>query len=378
MPEARKTEPAYDGPFAALVNKTLRQAAAAKRGGRVTVEGGEVTKRTDPNAPKAKPTSEMDVIQQIIEEARRSKTAATQTADDFLGSFVPREQATVDFATGLGAQDLIRLNEQLGSSEQAVGGYGGPVDPVASEAAGAFADAKSREAQYDALDRLKGFTGIEETAEEKYMRLQARMQQEQQMRAGREAALRDLASRGANSGTAELAALVGGQQVTAQNRTLSDLGGQANASRRALAATQAYSDAAGQLSGQTFDERYQTGVAADDVSKFNATTRADYNEKKARFDQDEKKRRFDSYLQTSGQTQQYGRDTVNAQHGVSQTAGAGTATKVGAQLGTGTNDALKLWLGSIVNQKAVDDLKKKSTGLFSEEGLFGVKGVPII
>ena len=109
------------------------------------------------------------------------------------------------------------------------------------------------------------------------------------------------------------------------------------------------------------------------VSKFNATTRADYNENKARFGQDEKPRRWGSYMGASQQAGSLGRDVVSGQHGVSGTAGAGTAMKIGAQLSDADLDAFKLKLGQIVKARE-DEIGIAGLASYGGHEVLGVPG----
>lgn len=80
-----------------------------------------------------------------------------------------------------------------------------------------------------------------------------------------------------------MAALLGGQQQTSNNRLLSDLGMQSIASKRALDAAGSYADLASTLSEQTFDERHKRGVAFDDTAEFNRENSLAYQKDKADF-----------------------------------------------------------------------------------------------
>lgn len=103
------------------------------------------------------------------------------------------------------------------------------------------------EAQLDALNKLKGLTTPEMTAQERFLMEQGRRQQEQQERSSRDAVMQDLAARGMRSAGAELTNMLGARQQTSQNRVMSNLGAQANAVDRSMRALEGYGTTAGQM-----------------------------------------------------------------------------------------------------------------------------------
>jgi hypothetical protein len=187
--------------------------------------------------------------------------------------------------------DLAGLEDLAGSSDQAdqealaayleqMGGF----DQL--EAAGyvgdATADQRGIDAQLDAMGRFKELSNTGVTAEERFMYEQQRMAEERDRAAAMDAALRDLESRGARSGGAEIAALTGAQDITSQNRLLGDLGTQANAQQRAMLALQGYGDTAGQIRDSSFRE-----------SGFNKKLMSDWNMWSDDFKQGERDRAVD-------------------------------------------------------------------------------------
>lgn len=152
--------------------------------------------------------------------------------------------------------------------------------------------------QNEALDQYDAWRTPELTAQEEFMKELARTQQEQDEGASRSAMLRSNAAKGFG-GQMDLAALQGASQQNSTNRMLGDLGANANAVSRAerslqgyaqqgnamqgqylanehanqdvqLSALGMYTDAAGNLRSQTFDEAYKRGLAGDQTAMANA------------------------------------------------------------------------------------------------------------
>lgn len=149
-------------------------------------------------------------------------------------------------------------------------------------------DSAGLSAQKDALGQYKALTNPEVTAQERFIYEQARLKQEQDERNSRSAVTSDLRARGMGGSGMELTSMLGLQQQQSQNRLLSDLGAQSNAVSRSMQALQGYgnlgtnmqqqaqqalgmyTDAAGQLRSQTFDEAYKRGLAGDQTAIANA------------------------------------------------------------------------------------------------------------
>lgn len=152
--------------------------------------------------------------------------------------------------------------------------------------------------QNEALDQYDAWRTPELTAQEEFMKELARTQQEQDEGASRSAMLRSNAAKGFG-GQMDLAALQGASQQNSTNRMLGDMGANANAVSRAerslqgyaqqgnamqgqylanehanqdvqLSALGMYTDAAGNLRSQTFDEAYKRGLAGDQTAMANA------------------------------------------------------------------------------------------------------------
>jgi len=150
--------------------------------------------------------------------------------------------------------------------------------------------------QTQAADKWWGLTDTEMTAAERFIMEQARGAEERDRRAAMDAALRNLSARGQLGSGAEIGAMLGAGQTTSQNRLLSDLGAQANAIQRSQQALGMYSNlatsmrnasdamstgnadrrlggssaaggVAGQMRGQSFNEQFFPGQAADQRAK---------------------------------------------------------------------------------------------------------------
>jgi hypothetical protein len=104
--------------------------------------------------------------------------------------------------------------------------------------------------ELDAMDRLKGLSTPEVTDAERFIYEQARLKEEQDSRASREAIMRDRSARGMAGSGDELAAMLQANQGAAQNRVLTDLGAGANATARAMQALEGYGNMAQNYSGQ--------------------------------------------------------------------------------------------------------------------------------
>lgn len=157
------------------------------------------------------------------------------------------QQLAGGFGKYKGEQDA--LNE---SDLAELARYKGQIPGLRDQIAGLeWKDVKSGgpgyEAQLDALQKYKGLTDPTMTAQERFIMEKGRREQEQQERSSRDAVMRDLGARGLRSAGAELTNMLGAQQLTGQNRVMSNLGAQANAVERSMQALQGYGNTAGQM-----------------------------------------------------------------------------------------------------------------------------------
>jgi hypothetical protein len=241
-----------------------------------------------------------------------------------------------------------------------------------SKAAEAKADPEAIRAQRRAMRRFEKLSRPEITAEERVMMEIARRQQEQDLRASREAALRDLASRGQLGGGAEVTAMLGAQQETAQRRMLEDLAAQAQAQGRAMEALGKFGDIAGQIRAASFGEEFQRGGASDIMSRFNRQTEEDYNrwrtEQEAR-NREQRAREYETLYGAGVGTRE--RDWLrNLQRFGAGATAVGLQTGQGAQYLQGITDITK-------TQAGLSQAEKAAKALEEEQGLIPNQ-VPIL
>lgn len=207
----------------------------------------------------------------------RDRDAQTrEDYDDLFGSVGPRyEGLSRDAQLGLDAllSDYDEGYDELWEPAE-LRDYRGDIE---SEAANSYADPTFVHGQKRVLDELLDLTRPEMTAQERAMMEASRQAREQEFRGTREAILSDARRRGVGGGGAELAAVLDAQQGGANRLMLEDLGAQSNAVDRAMSAL----DAAGTVSAQgrhaSFNEDFMRRSAADDVSRFNAGMRQEYD-----------------------------------------------------------------------------------------------------
>lgn len=337
--------------------------AQGRRAGRV-----EVNAKTGASSTSKVPEQKESLVDQIMKEAKLSKEQAVAVVDQVMGQTGRNIRSARNIADDTESKAVTGLNDYLNSDEQKAIDPTGYVGDLTSEAAKATADPRSRQAQFDALTKLKSWTDPSLTAEEKFMMAQSRMAEERDQRGARDAALRDMASRGVRSGSAEMANLLGSQQVTSQNRLLGDLGAQANAQKRALGATQAFGEEANTISGQTFDEGFKRGSAADAISQFNNQLKTDYNLATDKFKADQQTQQWGKHTDVTGAQVKSANDKFGREDSVAGRELQGAGLKVGALTG-GSNqvtDALKIALGQEEARRAEKLLSKKDEGLLPD------------
>jgi hypothetical protein len=300
-------------------------------------------------------------------EGRMSRDQAVSIVDKVMGqahSDLEGASSEADKSQGDAIADLdafIQAHPEIAGSDY--------VGDLKSEAAKAHADKKSRNAQYETLDHLKGWMDPSLTAEERFMAAKLRADEERDERGAREAALRDLAARGVRSGAAEMASVLGAQGITSQNRMLGDLGALANAQKRAEWATEAFGNEANTLSEQTFNERFQTGSATDAMAKFNNQLKQDYNFEQDKLKLENQGQQFDMAKTLSGLKSDSAQQKFTRADSIAGKDLTGAGLKVSALTG-GTNNVLdiyKVMLGQQEADKAAALLnKKKSEGLLPD------------
>ena len=360
MAKARRTAGTRDRSGRTTVNADGSPLNDEDRFWSEVVAGGPV----DDAGRSASPGDEDDLIERMYNESKSGQREALDFLDQVYGTEGGNLREARDAASYKDALQLWKLNQYADSPEMAAIAPAEYVGDVESFGATAYADPAARAAQYRTLQKLEGWTDPSITAEERFMMEVARRNQERDMRSAREGALRDLAARGARSGAAEMSAVLGGAQRTSQDRMLQDLGAQANAQKRALLATEAYGSTASDIAGQSFDERYKTGMAADDVAKFNKDLRATHDRERQNFMLEQQQKRFGRALDITDRETDANDRLFGWQRDIADYAGQGAALKSGVYTGGNTQRALEIALGQKEADKAAQSLKRRNRGLF--------------
>lgn len=162
------------------------------------------------------------------------------------------------------------MNQQ--NAYDTLGGFADGSHDYTSQAADAYADPDAIAAQKEVMAKLKEQSDPKLTDAERYLYMQSRLQEEQSNRGARDANMRELERSGMGGSTMQLSNLNAGSQQTATTRSLADLGANAKAIDRASAATVNYGNLASTVSGQSFQQAYGRGQAADAASQFNTAT----------------------------------------------------------------------------------------------------------
>lgn len=287
--------------------------------------------------------ADADSAQSDLEEFQAILDGINQRRDEVTGELGGELSGLEGAAQGADAADNYALAQYLSE----MSGY----DPLAaSEYVGDYeSGGEGYDAQADALDRFKALTNPEVTAEEKFLQEQARVAEERDRRSAMDAALRDLEARGARSGGAEIAALTGAQDVTSQNRLMSDLGTQANAVNRSMRALEGYGSTASDMRG-----------AEDRVGMFNNKLMNDYNVWKDDFSARER----DAAVDRTGQTRDARDNVTNRMFGRQGALYNEKEDLAGMKLGvegdkeSGASSYTQLMLGDKAAQQAAAELKK--------------------
>lgn len=166
------------------------------------------------------------------------QTAAQQRADYKNANY---QNALLQYAYA-NPQDVAAQREALGASTAASNGS------LDVQNGGLTPEAKA--AQLSALQQYGALTTPEATAKERFLYEQQRNQQEQQEKASREALMERYRLRGAGNSGMELASILQSGQQNSQNRLLGDLGTQAGAVDRSMAALAGYGNLSSTMMGQ--------------------------------------------------------------------------------------------------------------------------------
>jgi len=359
-----------------------------------------------PETPESAEGSPESTIDKLLKNAKSTKKENSAIIDAWIAKSQPlldaagvkADASEAEIMAGLKAAGIqadattkAAIDEMVASRPAQIKAhkYGGDIGSIA---AGADASGESIAYQNQALRELSGLTRPEVTAQERFLEMRARVQEEQSRRAAQDAALQDMQRRGIRSGGAEIGALQGAQQMTSQNRLMQDLGTQAGAVDRAMRATEGLGNLSSQARTQSFDESFKTGSAADDIAMFNSKQKSDYQAWRDKFKSDENEADWkrttgiadakrnaglDTYghqltqtdLATGQKKDAYGRtqDQINlGQAGVGMKTGSNLA---GSQQ---VNEGYKTQLALTAEQEAIAALKKKQGGgMFSDIPIIG-------
>lgn len=235
----------------------------------------------------------------LVSQAAIADPTALAAQNNALGMLGGIANGSLDY-TSQGAQAYAdpRYTQMV---EQGIGDLYG-VSQGSKDVKPGQTDPQAYAAALDAMGQLKALTTPQVTDAERFIYENERMQAEQTERANRSAVMSNLNQRGMGGSGQELTATALGNQQTSQNRLLADLGANANAVARSMAALQGYSgisqnlndeanalgtananrqlqalglytDESGQLRSASFQEAYDRGIAADNASANNQQTR---------------------------------------------------------------------------------------------------------
>ena len=359
-----------------------------------------------PETPDAAEGSPESTIDKILKNAKSTKKENAAIIDAWIAKSQPlldaagvkADASEAEIMAGLKKAGIAADATTRAAIDQMVASrpaqikahkYGGDINSIA---AGADASGESIAYQNQALRELSGLTKPEVTAQERFLEMRSRLQEEQSRKAAQDAALQNLQRRGIRSGGAEVAALQGAQQQTSQNRLLQDLGTQAGAVDRSMQAIKGLGDLSSMARTQSFDESFKTGTAADDISKFNSKQKSDYQAWRDKFKADENQADWVRTTQVADANRTAGLDTYGHQVDQSNLATgqkkdaygrtqdqinlgqAGVGMKTGSNLAGSqqVNEGYKTQLALTAEQEAIAALKKKSGGgMFSDIPIIG-------
>lgn len=299
--------------------------------------------------------STTESVRQLIDLAKGRDATSQAAIEEFIGTSIPKLEALATKANNGDMQALKALESRYDQFTQLA-----PPEMVAAAQSNQGDVDRQLDAygmQGDVARRYKDLSKQEMTAQERYLLELNRREEEGSMRAMREGSLRDLDARGARSGGAEMAAILGAQQTTSQNRSLQDLGAQAQVNDRAFQGLQGYGNTTAQMSQTAGNIR----DAGDVMSRFNqqqaqqwAQYEGDYKAQQQNDATDRAKNIYDATTYTTNKA--YGRGFD--QYGAERDA---TAMKTGQYSagGSAIADAISSGIGVDEARRAEAALNKK-------------------
>lgn len=264
--------PGMSGVAAKREAEKARQAASAAWS-QMPQNGGKPGAAPPGTAPA--PDTPESIMRELMNKGESIRQENAATADEYLKPYLGELEGAAGYADhmddmSMGYQDTLESGanetfDQLAldqgriadyanqNTNAALGGYMGATDPLMSEIQSkgwgddVLSDAESMAAQRQSLKGYQDLSNPQVTAQERYLQEIARRNQEQQERASRDAVMTDLQARGMAGSGAQLTNMLGTQQQLAQERTLADLGTQAQAVSRSMDARAGAADMANSL-----------------------------------------------------------------------------------------------------------------------------------
>ena len=292
------------------------------------------------NAANPSPVSRYTPVQGHVGEM-----PAAPVSRGFLGNAYDRANTADDAA-------LNDFKALLGGiKDPAIADYVGDME---SQAQFAGADPADIAAQTQARDRFRGLSDLQETPEEKLMREISRRNQEQDLKSQRGAMKNSLLARGAYGSGAEIGMSLGAQQEAASRRQMEELGANANAQQRAMAALGQFGALSSSMRGASAGESQFRGTASDKAAAFNKGLKQQDDQFRTKTLMDQNKdiatrggAAFDASRVTTGGQASRASDEANKKI-------AFTSGKTGSALAAGSNPAVDK-LGNFYGTQA--DLK---------------------
>jgi hypothetical protein len=195
--------------------------------------------------------SAQDKLKSTLDASRAKQDQALQDLKDYIENTTEQNKGLwQDYGAGGQAySDQLdsALNAQKGSYgtlADSLGKYKSVEDMLKGDAPQASQDPQDRLNVQANLSKLSKLTGLQETPEEQLMRMTSRAEQENQLKAQRDATAQSLKERGVYGGGAELASALSAQQEASSRRSMDDVAARAAASQRAMAALGQYQSGA--------------------------------------------------------------------------------------------------------------------------------------
>lgn len=312
------------------------------------------------NAPRTDPT--LQAVDNLIEFAKERDAASLAAIEEFIGTSIPKLEALAAKADAGDYAALSALTHAYGNFEQLA-------PPQMVEAAKTSQQDLDRQLsaydqQGDVAQRYKALSGQEMTAQERYLLELNRREEEGSRRAAMQAQLSDLGARGARSGGAEMAALLGSQQMTSQNRALQDLGAQAQVNDRAFRGLEGYgraTDSMANTAGQIRD-------SSDVMSRFNQQQAQQWAQWESNYKADQQEQAvgrtrdlFDANTRNNAAAYERGSDVAGFERDA-------TAMKTGQYNAGGSqiSDAIKTGIGIEEGRRAENALKPKKRSAWEQ------------